>query len=389
MSGDSKLVTKAANHVYQLYVNELPDYCLFHNYRQSEDLLKICEELGEKNDLSENQIEALQIASLFLYTGYTDPEKDTVETSRQLADRFLSEQQYAGDCKSLVNNLIKYYYSDQEPPDLSTRVFHDVTHAYYGRKRFFRLKELQKMEKELAGETLSDDTWERETLQELISHRFYTKPARKAYGSRKQKNIEKQSEKLKEVQEGKKYGRGVETLYRANYRNHINLSAIADGKANMMISLNTIILSVIITISGAGFTISENFLIQQLQFVLPVVILILGATLSVVFAILSARPTVTSKEKDEKIEDKDLYKDSFLYFGNFLNLGKSGFTTYLNRLKSNQGQLYDSMSKDIYNLGKVLNKKYKLLNYSYNCFMIGLIISVISFLIVILTKTYI
>ena len=42
-----------------------------------------------------------------------------------------------------------------------------------------------------------------------------------------------------------KLGRGVETMYRTAYRTHVNLSSIADNKANIMLSINAIIISVI------------------------------------------------------------------------------------------------------------------------------------------------
>jgi len=58
-------------------------------------------------------------------------------------------------------------------------------------------------------------------------------------------------------------GRGVETMYRSAYRNHINLSSIADNKANMMISINTIIMSLIIAVIGSVFTFTGSELIKH------------------------------------------------------------------------------------------------------------------------------
>ncbi|MGY0425553.1 MAG: Pycsar system effector family protein, partial [Polaribacter sp.] len=41
--------------------------------------------------------------------------------------------------------------------------------------------------------------------------------------------------------------------------------------------------------------------------------------------------------------------------------------------------LYSSLTKDLYFLGLVLNKKYRILRITYTVFMIGVIISVIAF----------
>lgn len=173
------------------------------------------------------------------------------------------------------------------------------------------------------------------------------------------------------------WGEGIDTLYKTTFRNHINLSEIADGKANMMISINTIILSVIITLAASGLTFSQENLIENLRFTFPVFILLLGSLTSVIFVILSAKPTVTKGKVD--IEDLEKSKKSILFFGNFVSLEMEKFIEGIKKLKHDQTMLYDNMSIDLFYLGKVLEKKYKLLGYSYLIFMIGLIISVLSF----------
>jgi hypothetical protein len=41
--------------------------------------------------------------------------------------------------------------------------------------------------------------------------------------------------------------------------------------------------------------------------------------------------------------------------------------------------LYNTLIKDIYSLGVVLGRKYKLIRLAYNVFMIGIIVSVLAF----------
>ncbi|RMF21352.1 MAG: phosphohydrolase, partial [Bacteroidetes bacterium] len=43
--------------------------------------------------------------------------------------------------------------------------------------------------------------------------------------------------------------------------------------------------------------------------------------------------------------------------------------------------LYGNMARDLYHLGKVLDKKYRYLTISYNLFMVGFIATVLSFLV--------
>ena len=145
----------------------------------------------------------------------------------------------------------------------------------------------------------------------------------------------------------------------------------------MMISINTIILSVIVTLSGAGFTFGDTFSVDHLRYTIPIIVLLLGSLVSVIFAIISARPKVTTNPINE--QDIANNKTSLLFFGNFLQVSLSRYVNHLEKLKKDQRKLYNSMSVDMYYLGEILQKKYKLLSYSYNSFMIALSICVIAF----------
>ena len=70
-----------------------------------------------------------------------------------------------------------------------------------------------------------------------------------------------------------------------------------------------------------------------------------------------------------------------MYFGNFLKIPKDEFVGYLRDLKEDQAILYDDLSRDLYNLGEVLQKKYRLLTYAYRVFVGGLALSFFAFLI--------
>jgi hypothetical protein len=109
----------------------------------------------------------------------------------------------------------------------------------------------------------------------------------------------------------------------------------------------------------------------------PILILVISALLSVIFAIMSARPNVTNKNVDYKtIKQK---KTSPLFFGNFVSLKLADFIRDLEQLREKQTLLYDNMGVDIYYLGQVLANKYSLLRVSYTIFMGGLIFTVVSF----------
>jgi hypothetical protein len=148
----------------------------------------------------------------------------------------------------------------------------------------------------------------------------------------------------------------------------------------MMISINTIIISIVITLFGTGFTFSSGNGFSSVRFVFPMAFLLLTSLLAVVFAILSARPNVTTKEKYE-LNKKD---SSILFFGNFAQLQLREFVDKIKALKDQKDELYDSMTVDIFYLGSVLVRKYNYLSWSYNIFMFGMVFCAVGFVVIML-----
>ncbi len=388
MENNSEIITKAKNFVEGFLKERLPAGFLYHNLNHTMDVYNNCEEISAGYNLSPENKEVLLLAALFHDTGFVSKYNGHEEESVKIAEDFLKKENYPGKKISEIEKLILSTKKEIYPSDVSEEILHDADIAHIGKKGFFRKGELLRLELEkVNGETHPDTEWEKNQLDFLSSNKFYTIYAKENFEKRLAKNISKQraniSKNKKEninISTGKYMGRGIDTLYRTTFRNHINLSQIADGKANMMISINTIILSIIITLTASGLTLSGEYFIENLRFTIPVFILLLGSLTSVIFAILSAKPTVT-KEK-VNIEDIEKSKKSILFFGNFVSLKMEEFIGGIKKLKYDQSLLYDNMSIDLFYLGKVLAKKYMLLSYSYLIFMIGLIISVLSFILI-------
>lgn len=167
--------------------------------------------------------------------------------------------------------------------------------------------------------------------------------------------------------------RGVSDMFRTSYRTHIELSAIADNKSNIMISINGIIISIIIASISPKID-SNPWLL------LPTSVLLITCMLSMIYAILAARPRVSKEEVT--LDDVRSNRSNILFFGNFFKLSREDFVTGMEELMSDSERLYDTMARDLYGLGAVLTEKFKLLRIAYNIFMVGLVLSVSSFLLV-------
>jgi hypothetical protein len=151
---------------------------------------------------------------------------------------------------------------------------------------------------------------------------------------------------------------------------------MADTKANIMISVNSIILSIVIG------TVFRDLATTDTNLQIPIAILVAVCVTAIVFSILATRPTITSGTFTK--EDITNKKTNLLFFGNFHKMGLTDYNWAMQELLSDKNYLYGSMIKDTYFLGIVLAKKYKYLRIAYNIFMFGLIIAILAFAIAVL-----
>jgi len=112
----------------------------------------------------------------------------------------------------------------------------------------------------------------------------------------------------------------------------------------------------------------------------PITILLMTCMISLIFSVLAARPRVSNEKVT--LEDVRSNRSNILFFGNFHTMKRDEYVTGLEELMSDSERLYNTMSRDLHGLGVVLSKKFKLLRVAYNVFMVGLVVSVCSFLLV-------
>lgn len=394
MKNANPIIKSAEEYVFNLFKEKLPPDHVYHNYKHTFQTVKASREIANTYNLTSRELEVLLLAAIFHDTGYIETYEGHEEVSVRFFNDFIKGDYPLEDIKR-VEELILSTKPGTVPDGTLQEILHDADYINIGKKKFVQRAELLRIEWErLLNKTYSDLEWAEIQLNFLVSTSFVTEEAIVKLDDQREINIRLQREKIERlrIEQEKlnvkleknnpakplKEGRGVETLYRSVYEYHINLSSIADNKANIMISINTIIISLVITMFGSGYTFSGQNEFGSLRFVLPIAVLLITSLLAVVFAILSSRPNVTTKERYE-LSKKD---SSILFFGNFAQLQLREFVDRIKELKNEKEELYDSMSVDIYHLGAVLVKKYKLLTWSYNIFMGGLVICAVSFVII-------
>jgi len=164
--------------------------------------------------------------------------------------------------------------------------------------------------------------------------------------------------------------RAVDTFLKTTTRNHMQLSSMADSKAHILLSINSIIISILISMVGKKLE-------QNSYLIIPTALLLCTCLVSIVFSVLATQPKVsTGMFTREQVLSKDA---NLLFFGNFYKMDLKTFNWAVREVMNDNDYLYNSMTRDIYCLGKVLAVKYRYLNIGYKVFMFGLIASVLAF----------
>ncbi|HEX5726831.1 MAG TPA: polyphosphate kinase 1, partial [Longimicrobiaceae bacterium] len=187
----------------------------------------------------------------------------------------------------------------------------------------------------------------------------------------KQLEKEREREKEREKEKAKQADRGMETMFRTSYRMHVDLSALADSKANIMISINGLMISIILAAISPKIGTNAWLL-------LPTAVVLVSGLISLGFAVLAARPRV--RTTPPATEAGGPPQPNLMFFGSFVSLSLEEYEEGVAELMTEPDRLYRDMSRDIYVLGTVLERKFNLLRTAYTVFLAGLVTGVLLYL---------
>ncbi|MEE9352183.1 MAG: Pycsar system effector family protein [Thiotrichaceae bacterium] len=200
----------------------------------------------------------------------------------------------------------------------------------------------------------------------------------------------------KKKKKAKMAAKGVETMFRNAYRAQLDMIALAATKANIMISLNGVIVSILMVTSGFIYTNTPIFL-------LPALLFLITSAISIYFALSSASPSPAPAHTRvfccirDVIKRKANFRDfkeyvrlpekrfdektsNILIFDHSAHLPRDVYLKHMADLVDNPEKTYEKMSDQLYWLGKMADQKFKYLRYSYSVFRLGVIVSTLVFL---------
>ena len=382
----SELLSKVEDFVTHMLANDLDGNYLYHNLRHTQRVVKSTKELLEAHDLKTKENDLITLAAWFHDTGYTQGTENHEAASCTIARKFLENEKCDEKVIQEVCALIMATQRNHDPQNLLEEIMRDADSSHFGQSSYADTSEMLRQELALLGiADISPKEWRKANIKMFqTEHRFYTDYDIKNWQEGKDKNLKKlvknlkkqkktrRKEELKVKLKNQSPERGIQTMFRVTMRNHLKLSDIADTKANILLSVNAIIISLLLTnLIPKLDNPSNDYLLY------PTGVFILFSIASMIMSVLATRPNVTSGEfTKEDVKEK---KVNLLFFGNFHKMKLNDFEWAIQELIKDQTYVYKSLTKDLYFLGVVLDKKYKLLRWTYTIFMIGIILSTIAF----------
>ena len=388
----TELLKKVDKFVLNLFKEKLPNTYIYHNYNHTKRVVKSTKELIENSEINVKEEEVLLLSAWLHDTGYTVKFEGHEEESVKIAKQFLKDNNADNDTIELVSNCIMATKFGVTPETKLEKIIKDADCSHLSKDYFDETSELLRQELQLLNiHNYSTEEWLAGNVNLFTDkHKYYTDYASKNWKAGKDENLAEILEKrTKKVQKLKKEEtkarlkaefknnnpeRSIQSLFRVTLRNHIKLSDIADTKANILLSVNAIIISL-----ALANIIPKLDAVTNKHLLIPTLILVIFSVASIVLSIMSTRPNVTTGEfTKEQVESRDI---NLLFFGNFHKMPFEQFKWGINEIIKDKDYVYESLMLDLHLLGKVLHRKYMLLRLTYTVFMVGIIASVLSFVI--------
>ncbi|WP_316737662.1 Pycsar system effector family protein [Pedobacter aquatilis] len=398
-----QLQINVEKHINDYFNTHHDDRLVYHNLEHTQRVVKAAQQIANHYQLNDEDFFIVTAAAWFHDTGYFEDNLHHEVKGAELANIFLENEKLPEEIRLKVSNAILSTRMPQKPTNLLENILCDADLFHLGTEDFRQKGKLMHKEAELIyNKDISKKEWRMDDVRFLESHQYHTDYARLLLNDQKQRNIDKIKNKLseqstqitfvepnlhsnlsteieqpKEKKKDKKDkndrpDKGIETMFRITSANNQRLSDMADNKAHILITVNSIMLSLIVSL-----------LLRRLEdhgnLIIPTFILLIVSLTCVVVSILSTRPSIppgvfTPEEMEQK-------KVNLLFFGNFYKMSLPDYTDGMVKVMNDKDFLYGTLITDVYSQGVVLGRKYKLIRLAYNIFMFGLIAAVLAFVV--------
>ncbi|MEO1260464.1 MAG: Pycsar system effector family protein [Bacteroidota bacterium] len=176
----------------------------------------------------------------------------------------------------------------------------------------------------------------------------------------------------KKKKKNKKEGFNKDTVnvIRTTQRNNVELTHLADNKANVLLSLNAIMLTFLIpnVVSNTDFIIERHLLI-------PLVILAATCFSTIYISTIVLKP---SRFENPRYFFNKYKNHSPLFFGNIYRMTSQEFYDSLDETFADDKNIMETLKQNLFYSGKRLGYKMTWIRRAFNIFLIGMFLSIIS-----------
>lgn len=353
------------------------------------EAIQLAKAISIKKMGSENAI----VATWFAFAGVKDISGEWTDTSASLLDKYFAETNYPLEEREVVKLAINTAIENRFADTKVQKIVSDAINSRLAWPDFIENMTLLKEEVNRLSGIQHDELFYLKYYRDLfLKRRYYTKHANEEYCIQREKNFEllekrihklETTEKLSPVNPGNSHdglvlsSKETEDLFKIAFRNYNHLISVADSKAALLINVNAIIISVVL-----GLVLSK---IEKNEFLLAPTIVLFVVCLSTIFlSILASRP-----QKNSFSEKKSSHTYQKFFFGSFdlidMSFRHATWDDYYRQLHelfiNTKESVYMEVFKESFNVRKVLSKKFTYLSIAYWVFMLGLLVSIVYFVI--------
>jgi predicted metal-dependent HD superfamily phosphohydrolase len=417
-----ELSKKVQDYVQAHFHSQKDKTFFYHNLAHTQGVVKAAAQIANHYQLNEKDFFIVTTAAWFHDSGYFSDPKNHEAKGAELAGAFLRANGLDEETIQPVVNCVLATRMPYHPKTKLEEIVCDADLFHLGTDNFPENNKLMRKEAEARkGISISKDEWRKGTIRLFEMHHYFTDYCQLLLNDKKKETLEKlknkasekeekeqntkdnfkQSEninqpketippnplipvsgdvavampennitKKKKEEKNNRPDRGIETMFRITSGNNQRLSDMADNKAHIMITVNSIILSAIISLL-------LRKLDEYAYLAWPTYLMLTISVLTIIFSILATRPSLPAGKFTQA--DIDEKKVNLLFFGNFYKMSLEDYSSGMLQVMSDRDFLYGTLIKDVFSQGVVLGRKFRLLRISYNIFMYGLIVSVLAF----------
>ncbi len=384
-------------YILNIFENDLPIDLHYHDLDHTMSVRETALILGQHYDIGAANMEAMELAALLHDTGYVQAYTGHEAVSSALAEDFLSKHHYPAAQITLVKELIDATKLVYEPKNLLQRIIKDADLNNLGQKKYMKtIASLRSEMKTFLHLEYEDAAFMEMNLKFMDGHSYFTEKASELFDAKKAKNrkkvvkaleaaqaitptpAKKEKKKKKENKQKKRKpledtingNKSAQMMFKTALRNHIDLTSIADNKANIMLSINALIITISLPLLASSIG-------DDAKMIFPTSILLTTCVASIIYATLATRP-IQSKGLTS-IKNIQTKPTNLFFYGNFYKMKFGDYKAGIKMIMEDDAKLDDSIISDLYYLGKALGNKFTQLRVCYLIFMIGTTLTVLAF----------